>query len=78
MPCSAAGGLILPLLLVGLIINSINTNDDNDDDDDDDDNHEDHHDNHDFDDCDDYDTNSSRGTLILEDMQAVGVKEGEG
>ena len=74
MPCSAAGGLILPRLLVGFIINSINTNDDNDDDDeDDDDNYEDHHDNHDFDDCDDYDTNSSRGTLILQDMQAVGV-----
>ena len=77
MPCSAAGGLILPLLLVGLIINSINTNDDNDDDDDDD-NYDDHHDHHDFDDCDDHDTNGSRGSLILEDMQAVGVKEGEG
>ena len=75
MPCSAAGGLILPLLLVGLIINSINTNDDDDDDDDD---CEDHHDDHDFDDCDDHDTNGSRGSLILEDMQAVGVKEGEG
>ena len=33
---------------------------------------------HDFDDCDDHITNSSRGTLILQDMQAVGVKEGEG
>ena len=29
------------------------------------------------DDCDDRVTNSSRGSLILEDMQAVGVKEGE-
>ena len=49
-----------------------------DNDDDDDDNDDDHHDHHDFDDCDDHDTNSSRGSLILEDMQAVGVKEGEG